>query len=270
VIRPGELAYAQNHASALWRERGPYVEQHAGDLAWGANPVSGEAFAHLFDDGYAFDDGGTWHVGGEDDDELAAAALAAGAAVVALDAEREKRDALRRRGYAPHGTRRLWHLHRTLDDLPPMTREPSGYDPDERVAVHRAAWEGSRFTREVYDAVRATPPYRPDLDVLVRAPDGEPAAYVLAWYDAASRSGELEPVGTALAHRRRGYGAAACVAALHRLRDAGATQAVVYAVDDPANPGPKALYESVGFRPIDRHVEWRPPIRQNAAQGGNP
>jgi hypothetical protein len=42
----------------------------------------------------------------------------------------------------------------------------------------------------------------------------------------------------------------------------------VYAVDDPANPGPRALYESVGFRVIDRHVRWVPPFRQNPAQGG--
>jgi GNAT superfamily N-acetyltransferase len=259
------LAAAQEVASALWRERGPYVEQHVGDLAWGAHPALGEVFVHLLGDGYAFDDGGTWHVAG---DAAVEAAIDAGAAVVALDAETDKTDALRHRGYAPDPARWFWHLHRTLDDLPPQTVPPSDHDPDERVAVHRAAWAGSRFTRALYDAVRATPPYRADLDVLVRTPEGEPAAYALAWYDAASRSGELEPVGTAAAHRRRGYGAAACVAALHRLRDAGATQAVVYAVNDPGNPGPRALYESVGFRVIDRHVEWRPPIRQNAAQGG--
>ena len=244
------------------------VEQHVGDLAWGANPPSGDVSAELFEDAYAFVDGDTWHVGGEDYEEAVAAALAAGAKVVALDAETGKHDALRALGYAPGEGRFLWHLHRTLDDLPPLTVEPSAYDLDERVALHRAAWEPSRFTREVYDRVRATPPYRADLDVLVRTPEGDAAAYVLAWYDEGSRSGVLEPVGTSRDHRRRGYGSAACVAALHRLRDAGATRAVVYAVSDPANPGPKALYESVGFRAIDRHVEWLPPFRQNARQGG--
>lgn len=252
-------------ASALWRERGPYVEQHPGDLAWGV--AWGEA--RMLGDAYVFAEGGSWHAGGPSYEDVADAALAAGATVTALDAETEKTDALRRRGYTPDETRWLWHLHRTLHDLPPVTVEPTGYDLDERVALHRAAWEPSKFTREAYDAVRATPPYRPDLDVLVRTPEGEAAAYLIAWYDPASRSGELEPVGTAPASRRRGYAAAACVAALHRLRDAGATQAVVYAVNDPANPGPRALYESVGFRVIDRHVEWRPPIRHNAPQGGN-
>lgn len=268
MITPGVLELAQNAASALWRERGPYVEQHAGDLAWGSHPQVGEVYLHLHDDAYAFDDGGTWHVGGDGYERVCDAALDAGARVVALDAETEKTDALRRRGYEPDPGHFLWHLHRTLDDLPPVTVEPSAYDLDERVALHRAAWTGSKFSRDIYDRVRATPPYRADLDVLVRTPEGEPAAYVLAWYDAGSASGELEPVGTAADHRRRGYGAAACVAALHRLRAAGAAQAVVYAVSDPANPGPKALYESVGFRAIDRHVEWLPPFRQNARQGG--
>jgi len=256
---------AYDIASALWRDRGPYVEQHPGDLAWGV--VWGEA--RLLGEAYVYASGGTWHTGGPAYDEVADAALAAGVNVVALDAETGKAEALRRRGYAPDEERWLWHLHRALDDLPPLTVEPSGYDLDERVALHREAWSPSGLTRERYDAVRATPPYRPELDVLVRTPEGDAAAYVLAWYDAASRSGELEPVGTAPAYRRRGYAAAACVAALHRLRDAGATRAVVYAVNDPANPGPRALYESLGFRAIDRHVEWRPPFRQNAPGGGN-
>ncbi|HEV2890798.1 MAG TPA: GNAT family N-acetyltransferase [Frankiaceae bacterium] len=253
-------------AGALWRERGPYVDQHVGDLAWGA--PSGTV-TMVGDDSYVFAEGLAWQTGGPAHDAIADLALEAGASVAALDAETEKTDALRRRGFVADESRWHWHLHRTLDDLPPVTVPPSDYDLDERVALHRAAWEPSRFTRERYDVVRATPPYRPELDVMVRTPEGEPAAYLIAWYDAVSRSGELEPVGTAPAHRRKGYGAAACVAALHRLRDAGATQAVVYAVSDPANQGARLLYESVGFRVIDRHVEWRPPIRQNAAQGGN-
>lgn len=256
---------AYDVASALWRERGPYVEQHPGDLGWGV--AWGEV--RLLGDAYVYASGETWHTGGPSYGEVADAALAAGAAVVALDAETDKTEALRRRGYVADDARWLWHLHRALDDLPPVTVPPSDYDLDERAALHRSVWSPTGLTRERYDAVRATPPYRPELDVLVRTPAGEAAAYCLAWYDPASRSGELEPVGTAPAHRRRGYAAAACVAALHRLRDAGATQTVVYAVNDPANPGPKALYESLGFRAIDRHVEWRPPFRQNAAQGGS-
>jgi hypothetical protein len=52
---------------------------------------------------------------------------------------------------------------------------------------------------------------------------------------------------------------------LRALRERGAWVAVVYAADDPGNPGPKALYESIGFRVADRHVRYLPPARQNAA-----
>lgn len=90
-------------------------------------------------------------------------------------------------------------------------------------------------------------------------------SYALAWLDEGSASGELEPVGTDAAFRRQGYGAKACAAALHRLRDNGARTAVVYAVSDPANQGPRALYESVGCLVLDRHVRYLPPTRQNAA-----
>lgn len=252
-------------ASARWRTHGPYVEQHVGDIAWGANPSLGKELvrALLVEGAYAFRDDDVWHLGGRDDamPELVARAAEAGASVYALESEGPKVAALRDAGFTEAGDW-LWHCVRDLDDLPPF---PSGVvsgeqDPDRRVALHRAAWTSSRFTRETYDAVRATPPYRGDLDVVVGW-----RAYALAWYDAGSASGELEPVGTDREHRRQGYGAQACVAALHRLREAGATTAVVYAVGDPANQGPRHLYESVGFRVADRHVRYLPPTRQNAA-----
>ena len=250
-------------ASERWRADGPYVEQHVGDLAWGANPPAGEASGLLLDGGYAFADGDDWHLGGPDTalPALVEAARAADASVYALEHERTKTAVLLDAGYTESGDW-LWHCVHDLADLPPF---PSGVtdgpdDPDARVALHRAAWHPSRFTREVYDGVRATPPYRANLDVVV-----EGRAYALGWLDEGARSGELEPVGTDPAFRRQGYGARACVAALHRLKNNGATTAVVYAVSNPANQGPRALYESVGFRVVDRHVRYLPPTGQNAA-----
>jgi GNAT superfamily N-acetyltransferase len=262
VITPEDLAATQSIAAERWRTHGPYVEHHIGDIAWGA----GTQTALLHGGGYAVRDGDEWHLGGDDGamPALVAAARDAGADVWALDAETAKLEALRANGFVPR-ERGFWHLVHDLRDLAPVTVPvvSGGTDPDRRVALHRAAWEPSRFTRETYDAVRATPPYRDDLDLVA-----DWKAYALAWYDAHSASGELEPVGTAPPYRRRGYGAAACLAALHRLRDLGARHAVVYAVDDPANPGPKALYESIGFAVADRHVRYSPPTRHNAAKPG--
>ena len=255
----------QEIASDRWRTYGPYVEQHVGDIAWSSNPSLGPELLTgiVHDDAYAFCDDKEWHLGGEDNalPPLIAQAAEAGASVYALESEEAKTQALYDAGFRA-ARDWLWHLVHDLADLPPFPADvvEGASDPDRRVALHRAAWDRSHFRREVYDAVRNTPPYREDLDVVVGW-----KAYALAWYDEGSASGELEPVGTDREHRRQGYGAQACVAALHRLRDAGARTAVVYAVSDPANQGPKALYESVGFRVMDRHVRYLPPTRQNAA-----
>jgi ribosomal protein S18 acetylase RimI-like enzyme len=72
----------------------------------------------------------------------------------------------------------------------------------------------------------------------------------------ASGVGELEPVGTDSAHRRIGLGRAVCLEALRRLRELGATLGLVYSVDGEPST---ALYRSVGFRSIDRHVQYRLP-----------
>jgi ribosomal protein S18 acetylase RimI-like enzyme len=277
VITPPERAAMQAVTSARWRVDGPYVQTHVGDIAWGANPARAEVSAHLLgDEAYVFLDDPVWRVcavPGAEHRFAEAAALArdAGAGVYALEHERPKAAALREAGFVRDDSAWFWHLVRDLSDLPPVTLPPGAAvcdgasDPAARVEVHRAAWEPSRFTLELYDSVRATPPYRDELDVGVVAADGTWGGYCLSWLDADSRSGELEPVGTAPAYRRRGYAAAACLTALHRLRDAGATTAVVYAVSDPANQGPRRLYESLGFVAEDRHVRYLPPMRENPA-----
>jgi GNAT superfamily N-acetyltransferase len=56
--------------------------------------------------------------------------------------------------------------------------------------------------------------------------------------------------------RKSGLASAVCGFALRRLREEGATQAVVYADVDRQNPGPKALYESIGFVETSRLVRY--------------
>ena len=100
-------------------------------------------------------------------------------------------------------------------------------------------------------------PYRPELDCVLEAPDRAFAAYVLCWYDDANHVGELEPVGTHPAYRRRGLGAAVCRYALRRLRDEGARQAIVYAGGRDQDEPARVLYESIRFRRHTRVVELR-------------
>jgi GNAT superfamily N-acetyltransferase len=156
---------------------------------------------------------------------------------------------------------------RSLEEIE-EPRVPDGYrlttmaeygDTASRSAAHRAAFSPSRFSDEVYAIVRKTWPYRADLDCVAVAPDGSVASYVLAWLDERNRVGEFEPVGTHEAHQRKGLGRAVNLFALQRLRDEGATRALVACRSDDAYPIPRRLYESVGFQKVERFVSFGPP-----------
>ena len=123
-----------------------------------------------------------------------------------------------------------------------------------RVALHREVWHPSRVTRDGYRHMRSQPVYRPDLDLVALAPDGDFAAYCICWLDPKTRVGEYEPVGTSLRHRRQGYAAAVMAEGLRRLQALGATRATVGTGAD--NTAALALYASLGFREAVRYREW--------------
>ena len=161
-----------------------------------------------------------------------------------------------------------WYAHyvRELDDALPQPQLPDGLtlrtvrgdeDLHARVEVHCAAWENSRVTEASYRNVMRVWPYRPDLDCVLETSDGTFVSYVLCWYDDANRVGEFEPVGTHADFRRQGFGAAVCTYALRRLREEGASKAIVYAGGRDEDLQARALYESIGFQQHTRMTELR-------------
>ncbi len=214
-------------------------------LTYGVHPDREDAHDAVLD----------WFEGAADGDEPLDVALLAG--------DVEMRGAAERRGYRlAEDEGFLHHMAIDLADEPAVAVVPDGYrlahvgeeTLASRVEAHRDAFDPSRVTVESYRTVTRTPPYRAELDVVALAPDGSVAAYALAWLDEASGVGELEPVGTRSAHRRRGLGRAVCREALRRLRALGAAHGLVYSVDGEPST---ALYEAVGFRTIDRQVQLR-------------
>jgi GNAT superfamily N-acetyltransferase len=81
-------------------------------------------------------------------------------------------------------------------------------------------------------------------------------ASALVWLDPATSVCLVEPVGCVPEHRGRGLAAAVTLGALHQAREAGATRAQVSPRGDDAYPGPRRLYQSLGFRPGARTVTW--------------
>ncbi|MBF9073693.1 GNAT family N-acetyltransferase [Streptacidiphilus fuscans] len=124
--------------------------------------------------------------------------------------------------------------------------------PAAAVQAHVDAWSPTGYTAESYEGVRQTPGYRPDLHVLVEAPDGTMAASTIMWLDEANRTVEFEPVGTHPAYRRLGLARAMLLHSLHLARAAGATHATVVCVGAPGDPGARGLYYGLGFREVSR------------------
>jgi predicted N-acetyltransferase YhbS len=100
--------------------------------------------------------------------------------------------------------------------------------------------------------MQCTPDYRADLDLHVRAPDGEIAAFATMWYDAHNRIGILEPVGTDPAYRRLGLGRAAIYEAVNHIRAEGAVR--VHVGSD------QAFYQRLGFIIREKYTVWRKTI----------
>lgn len=131
----------------------------------------------------------------------------------------------------------------------------------QRAAVHASAFtrrnpDGSvvfksKMTPNYYREFMLAPDYDPELDVVVVAPDGSFAAFVMAWADSSLRMGEFEPVGTHEDYRRRGLGKATLLEALRRLWSRGMkTVTVMTGAEEVGNI---AFYESAGFK-ICNHI----------------
>ena len=140
--------------------------------------------------------------------------------------------------------------------LPPGFRFRTAEDVSvaDAVTAHRAAWNSTRLTEPAFERVQRTWPYRPDLHLLIQAPDGTLAATAIIWLDEMTRTAEFEPVGTHPDFRRRGLGTALQLYGMHRAKAAGATRMLVACLGSPARPAARNLYYGVGFREFTRDV----------------
>jgi ribosomal protein S18 acetylase RimI-like enzyme len=113
-------------------------------------------------------------------------------------------------------------------------------------AVHRSAFDGSRFTDGRWQAMATGLPYA-DARCLVAYDDrGDAVAAVAVWSAGPGRPGLLEPMGVHREHRRQGYGRAISAAAAAALQELGSSSALV--CTPSSNVGAVATYRSAGFR----------------------
>lgn len=98
---------------------------------------------------------------------------------------------------------------------------------------------------EVEARLRLCSLYDPELDLAVRAPDGQIAAYALFWADDRTGVGMLEPMRVEDEHSGRGVGAGLLRAGLDRLADRGCRRLKVS--HETANGAARRLYHGAGF-----------------------
>ena len=104
------------------------------------------------------------------------------------------------------------------------------------------------------------PEYIPELDLIAVADDGTFAAFCQSYYDplelarSTRREGWTDPIGTALAYRKRGLGRAIVLEALWRLKRRGIEDAVLGVAG--SNEVARQLYESIGYRAIYRMYDY--------------
>jgi ribosomal protein S18 acetylase RimI-like enzyme len=123
------------------------------------------------------------------------------------------------------------------------------------VALHQTVFESKNMTAAWRARTLQHPAYRPDLDIVIEAPDGQLAAFCIGWYDAALQAGQIEPLGSHSSYRGLGLGRAALSEVLRRLHALGAN-AIFVETDRQRNPALR-LYESIGFEVIQEVLVYK-------------
>jgi len=173
---------------------------------------------------------------------------------------------LEQHGFRYYGRFAEVNMLRSLADPIPDVHLPDGYqvravlerqDLSQRAAAQREVWQPwtvGNVTDDDYARLMRLPGYHRDLDVVAVTPDGDIAAYVNGWIDPINKIGDFGPVGALLTYRRLGLTRAVLVEALRRMRSHGMDRVCVSttATNTPA----RRLYESIGFRIMNRYLDY--------------
>lgn len=110
--------------------------------------------------------------------------------------------------------------------------------------VHSGSF-GSKWQPGEYLQVMRTPGFQMERELVVVAPDGRFAAFLIYWLDPISQSGLFEPVGCHQEFQRRGLSKALMVEGMRRMAAQGMRTALVRHF--AGNAAASALYGSAGF-----------------------
>ena len=95
--------------------------------------------------------------------------------------------------------------------------------------------------------IRTMPDYRPELDLVLFDPEGQPAGLANFWVGEQSETASLEPMGTVWWYRRMGLGKALIAEGIKRTRAYGCTRLI---------GGDQPFYWALGFEPHKEYHFW--------------
>lgn len=119
--------------------------------------------------------------------------------------------------------------------------------------VHNSAFT-PKWTVESYLEVMQAPSFKVQNELVVVAPDGRFAAFLVYWLDPVSKSGLFEPVGCHKEFRRRGLTKALMMEGMQRMINAGMETALVG--NNIGNEAASRLYDSLGLKKFCESLEY--------------
>ncbi len=170
------------------------------------------------------------------------------------DCDESRQRALRGLGYQADARPSLAVTERSLTTPTPASILPDGFTIRSAAGEHEAALLSevhmsafnSNWTPEEYLRVMRTPGFEIERELVVVAPDGRFAAFLIYWPDPVSKSALFEPVGCHKDFQRRGLTRALMYEGMRRMVACGMTTAIV--LHKIANEAATGLYHSVGFK----------------------
>lgn len=164
------------------------------------------------------------------------------------DTDTEMKALLLERGYHLVGTE--WNGFFDLSNEIPVCALPEGFtivslqEENDLEKINRVMWRGFDHPGEpqcdidTRRVMQSGPHFRPELNLVVKAPKGDYAVYCGMWYEPECREAYLEPLCTDPSYRRLGLAKAALYEAMRRTQSMGALSCIA---------GGQPFYEKVGF-----------------------
>lgn len=174
-----------------------------------------------------------------------------------VDCDLQRKALLTARGYVKSDPWMLCTTRTLFDPIPPSIL-PKGFTIRSAAGVHEAEAlsevHSSAFNSEwrsgEYLQVMQSPGFDVERELVVVAPDGRFAAFLIYWLDPVTMCGLFEPVGCHADFRRKGFTTALMYEGMRRMVEQGMTMAMVCHQVAETNPASAGLYASLGFRPI--------------------